>query len=49
MERAGELLKSGSYLIRDIAISVGYTNPLYFSRIFKKKFGTSPSEYAHFD
>lgn len=49
MERAGELLKSGSYLIRDVAISVGYTNPLYFSRIFKKKFGTAPSEYAHLD
>ncbi|MDN4600841.1 helix-turn-helix domain-containing protein [Paenibacillus sp. F6_3S_P_1C] len=49
MERAGELLKSGNYLIRDVAISVGYTNPLYFSRVFKKKFGISPSEYAHSD
>ncbi|RAW15530.1 AraC family transcriptional regulator [Paenibacillus taichungensis] len=49
MERAGELLKSGSYLIRDVAISVGYINPLYFSRIFKSKFGVSPSEYTHLD
>ncbi|WP_433752438.1 helix-turn-helix transcriptional regulator [Paenibacillus amylolyticus] len=46
MERASELLRSGSYLVRDVAISVGYTNPLYFSRVFKHKFGVSPSEYA---
>lgn len=32
--------RSGNYLIRDVAISVGYTNPLYyFSRVFKNKFG----------
>ncbi|WP_228469245.1 helix-turn-helix transcriptional regulator [Paenibacillus sp. JNUCC31] len=35
MERAGELLRSGNYLIHDVAISVGC------------KFGVSPSEYAH--
>jgi AraC-like DNA-binding protein len=46
MERACELLKMGKYPIRDIAVSVGYPNPLYFSRAFKKKFGASPSVYA---
>lgn len=46
MERACELLKIGKYPIRDIAVSVGYPNPLYFSRAFKKKFGASPSVYA---
>lgn len=45
MERAKELLKAGNFLVRDVAASVGYANPLYFSRIFKKKFGVSPSEY----
>jgi len=46
MERARDLLKSGHFLIRDVAISVGYPNPLYFSRVFKNKFGVSPSAYA---
>ncbi|OMF16929.1 AraC family transcriptional regulator [Paenibacillus amylolyticus] len=46
MERARDLLKSGNFLIRDVAISVGYPNPLYFSRVFKNKFGVSPSAYA---
>ncbi|MCY9589012.1 AraC family transcriptional regulator [Paenibacillus chitinolyticus] len=47
MERASELLKTGHFPIRDIAVSVGYANQLYFSRIFKKKFGVSPSAYIH--
>ncbi|ANY66649.1 AraC family transcriptional regulator [Paenibacillus sp. BIHB 4019] len=46
MERASELLKIGEFPIGDIAGSVGYSNPLYFSRIFKKKFGLSPSAYS---
>ncbi|MCY9552490.1 AraC family transcriptional regulator [Paenibacillus apiarius] len=45
MERASELLKAGNFPVRDIAVSVGYANPLYFSRVFKKKFGVSPSAY----
>lgn len=32
--------------ISDIATSIGYNDPLYFSRAFKKKFGVSPSKYA---
>jgi len=29
--------------IADIALSVGYSDPLYFSRAFKRKYGVSPS------
>ncbi|MFF2885519.1 helix-turn-helix domain-containing protein [Paenibacillus sp. NPDC057967] len=46
MERAIDLLKAGNFPIRDIAVSVGYANPLYFSRLFKRKFGVSPSAYT---
>ncbi|MEK8128881.1 AraC family transcriptional regulator [Paenibacillus filicis] len=49
MERARELLQTGNFPIRDIAASVGYPNPLYFSRLFKKKFGISPSSYPEKD
>lgn len=45
MERACELLKMGNFTVSDIAISVGYANPFYFSRAFKKKFGMPPSAY----
>lgn len=39
------LLQSPQYNITEIARIVGYENPLYFSRIFKKTKGLSPSEY----
>lgn len=45
MERACELLRIGSYAIRDVAASVGYANPLYFSRAFRQRFGISPTAY----
>lgn len=31
--------------IKDIAMEIGYNDPLYFSRIFKKYVGVYPSEY----
>ena len=43
--RAKELLRSTDYSIQEISSMVGYENPLYFSRIFKKQTGYSPSEY----
>lgn len=39
------LLETTNYNITEIGHLVGYDNPLYFSRIFKKHMGTSPSDY----
>lgn len=39
------LLQDSTYNITEISQIVGYENPLYFSRIFKKTKGLSPSEY----
>ncbi|MDG3045339.1 AraC family transcriptional regulator [Bacillus sp. B6(2022)] len=36
MERAREILKTGNIPISDVAMTVGYPNPLYFSRVFKR-------------
>ena len=33
--------------IQEISKILGFKDPLYFSRLFKKEFGVSPSEYAH--
>lgn len=32
--------------VSEIAAAVGYNDPLYFSRAFKKAYGVSPSQYA---
>ena len=45
MDKASQMLletKEKSYII---AKSVGYTDPNYFSYVFKRKFGVSPSKY----
>lgn len=39
------LLETTNYAVNEIARIVGYDNPLYFSRLFHKQKGCSPSEY----
>ncbi|MGC6176765.1 helix-turn-helix domain-containing protein [Lacrimispora sp. 38-1] len=45
IRKAKELLESTDYSIGEIGGIIGYENPLYFSRIFKKTAGVSPAEY----
>lgn len=45
IRRACELLKSSQLSIQSIAYSVGYKDPLYFSRVFKKAASYTPSAY----
>ncbi len=45
MANAQVLLETTSYTITEIGRIVGYDNPLYFSRLFRKQKGCSPSEY----
>lgn len=42
---AMNMLDNTDYSMARIAEAVGYDNPLYFSRIFKKHTGMSPSDY----
>lgn len=42
LEKAKELLKSG-YNVSETAWEVGYEDPVYFSKTFKKHFGVAPS------
>lgn len=48
ISNAQHLLATTDYNITEIAALVGYDNPLYFSRLFKKQTGVSPSEYRKF-
>lgn len=45
MNEACSLLRDCSLSISAVANSVGYADPLYFSRVFKKRKGLTPSEY----
>ena len=45
LNAAKELLLSTDYSIAQIAYQVGYSDPLYFSRLFASREGLSPSDY----
>lgn len=45
LSNAQNLLENSNLSIAEIASAVGYENPLYFSRLFNKHIGVSPSEY----
>lgn len=45
MDRAKELLKDESLSMKEICAAIGYSDPNYFSRIFKKNVGLTPTEY----
>lgn len=46
LARAAELMAEHNYNVSEAAISVGYNSIYNFSKMFKKKFGVSPSHYA---
>ena len=45
MQKAAHLLKYSELSITEIAAAVGYDDPLYFSRRFRKRTGRSPSRF----
>lgn len=45
MVNAQSLLERTTYNIKEISEIIGYENPLYFSRVFKKEIGKSPAQY----
>ena len=45
LERASELIREGGRTMTDISYAVGINDPHYFSKIFKKEFGVTPSRF----
>lgn len=45
IEKAKMLLEEGAQSIKEICVTVGYSDPNYFSRIFKKSVGVTPTEF----
>lgn len=45
LKRATQLLSQNKLRVSEIAYMTGFTNPKYFSKCFKEKYGITPSEY----
>ena len=45
LNRAAAMLKEGKYNVTEVADMTGFSSQSHFSKVFKKKFGISPSEY----
>lgn len=45
IQKAKELLTNTNLTVKEVCFKVGYKDPNYFSRIFKKRIGITPSEY----
>lgn len=45
MEKAAELLALSNVPVGEIGEKVGFDNPLYFSKMFKKQYGVSPTTF----
>ena len=46
LERAAQMLEKNAGNVSDVAYAVGYNDPRHFSKLFKKKYGHTPSEHG---
>jgi two-component system response regulator YesN len=47
MERACHLLRASEKKVYEISAEIGYLEPAYFIKVFKKQFGVTPQEYRN--
>ena len=45
IERAKKLLLNSDMNIKNICLDTGYSDPNYFSRIFKRQVGVTPTDF----
>ena len=46
LKRAAALLKQHYGNVSEVALEVGFSNPSYFTQVFKKAFSVTPGQYA---
>ena len=46
VKRAAQLIDSGEFTFSQVAYMCGFNDPKYFTKCFKKKMGSTPSEYS---
>ncbi len=47
LKQAIKLMETNKYSLSEIAYQTGFTSPSYFTKMFKRKYGTTPSEYIN--
>jgi AraC-like DNA-binding protein len=47
MQRAANLIQGKAGNLAEISLSVGFTNPSYFSKRFKEFYGSSPKTFSN--
>jgi AraC-like DNA-binding protein len=47
LKKAAQLFAQKKYNVSEISYLVGFNDPKYFSREFRKQFGQSPKEYVN--
>lgn len=45
LRKAAAMLRRGGYTVSEVAYSVGFSTPSYFTKCFKEMFGVKPSEF----
>jgi len=48
LNRAEDMLRSGEYNVNEAACACGFSDPFYFSKVYKEKSGISPSKVPSF-
>ena len=46
LKKAAELVSSGSYSVSEVAYECGFSDPAYFSKVFKEFYKISPKDYS---
>lgn len=46
LEKAAKMLKNERLTVSEVSFMLGFSNPSYFSRVFKKYFGIPPTSFA---
>jgi len=49
LEHAGQLLRSQTLTVKEVAQNTGFSSTSYFGRTFRQHFGVSPTEYSRLD
>jgi AraC-like DNA-binding protein len=47
LKKSSRLLLEGRLTVGEIALEVGFTDQSYFSKVFVKRYGVTPSEFRH--